>query len=113
MLACVLRTFAELAKTPRIAELNLTNGIFTQCVRILSDAKFTKEPKLWALVIINRCCMIQLNQINSKTVEICLGYLSPTFINFLLRTLNPEETDFTMNSKGIYTTMELMAAAKN
>lgn len=64
MLVSVLRIFAELSKTPRIAELNLSNSILSQSARILSESKFTKEPKIWALTIINRCCMIQLNTIN-------------------------------------------------
>lgn len=31
----------------------------------------------------------------------------------MLGTLNPEDPDYTINSKGIYATMEQMAAAKN
>jgi len=57
--------------------------------------------------------MIQLNSINTKTLEICLGYLSPTFLTIMLGTLNPEDLDYTTNSKGIYATMEMMAAAKH
>ena len=39
-------------------------------------------------------------------MQIALGYLSPTFIRFILGVTDPEDPDFTMNSKGIFSTLE-------
>mmetsp|Transcript_35877 Transcript_35877/g.34933 ORF Transcript_35877/g.34933 Transcript_35877/m.34933 type:complete len:105 (+) Transcript_35877:342-656(+) len=56
----VLRIFAEIAMTARLAALNVTNGIIPICVRIASDhQKFNKEVRMWAFIIINRGCSHQ------------------------------------------------------
>ena len=70
LLLYVLRIFGELAKSPRIAELNLTNGVLVTSARILTDTteKFSKETKIWALTIINRCCLLSENDIRVKTL---------------------------------------------
>ena len=42
-----------------------------------------------------------------------MNYNSPTFIKFILSATDPEDTDFTMISKGVFTTLELLTAQKN
>lgn len=42
-----------------------------------------------------------------------MSYTSPTFIKFILSATDPEDTDFTMISKGVFTTLELLTAQKN
>ncbi len=77
------------------------------------QSKFMKESKIWALAILNRGCQHQVNDINLKVMQLALNYLSPTFLKFLLSTTDPEDPDFTMNSKGIFQTLEQMTLAKN
>ena len=111
----MIRIFGEFSKTPKIAELNLTNNLLPLCLKIASDdsGKFFKEARIWALAVVNRGCQHQVNEINIKTMQICLSYLSPSFLRFMLGATDPEDLDFTMNSKGIFTTLEAMCAAKN
>ena len=54
-----------------------------------------------------------VNDINTKIMGLALNYLSPTFLKFILGATDPEDPDFTMNSKGIFATLEQMAGAKN
>lgn len=71
-----------------------------------------KETRIWALATINRGCSHLTNDINVKTMQTCLSYLSPTFMRFVLSFTDPEDPDFTMNSKLIFQTIEQMTAAK-
>ena len=104
----VIRIFGEFSRTPRISELNLTNGILPTCVRIVFDEqhKFMKESRIWSLAVINRTCLHTMGDINVKAMQICLSYLPPTFLKFILGTTDPEDPDFTMNSKAVYQTLE-------
>jgi hypothetical protein len=44
LLLYVVRIFGEFSRTPRISELNITNGIIPTCVRIMADdQKFLKH----------------------------------------------------------------------
>jgi hypothetical protein len=115
LLLYVLRIFGEFSRTARIAELNVTNGIIPICIRIMCDeaGKFMKETRIWALAVINRGSQHLVNDINVKTLTVALNYLSPTFLRFILGTTDPEDPDFTMNSKGVFSTIEQMALAKN
>ena len=53
-----MRIFGEFSRTPKIAELNLTNNLIPTCIKVASDAsgKFMKEVRIWALAVINRGC---------------------------------------------------------
>lgn len=42
-----------------------------------------------------------------------MNYLTPTFLRFLVGTTDPEDPDYTMNSKGIFSTLEQLASVKN
>ena len=74
LLLYVLRIFGEFARTQKIAELNLTNGIINSCIKLMIDEKFAKESRIWALALINRGCQHLVNDINTKTIGICLQY---------------------------------------
>jgi hypothetical protein len=108
LLLYVLRIFGEFSRTARISELNITNGIIPTCVKIMSDdsGKFIKETRIWALAIVNRGCQHTVNDINLKIMQLALSYLSPTFLKFILGATDPEDLDFTKNSKGIFATLE-------
>jgi hypothetical protein len=41
-----------------------------------------------------------------KTLQIALSYLSPTFLKFIIGITDPEDPDFTMNGKGVFSTFE-------
>jgi hypothetical protein len=86
LLLYVLRIFGEFSRTPKISELNLANNMIPTCIKVLCDAsgKFMKEVRIWALAVVNRGCQHQVNDINVKTMQICLSYLPPTFLKFML-----------------------------
>jgi hypothetical protein len=115
LLLYVVRIFGEFSRTARIAELNLTNGLLISCVRIAVDveAKFNKETRIWALVVLNRGCQHMQNDTNIRTFQIALSHLPPSFMKFILSYTDPEDPDFSMNSKLIFQTFEQMCAAKN
>ena len=77
------------------------------------EQKFMKETRIWALAVVNRGCQHVVNEINTKIMSIALNYLSPTFLRFILGATDPEDPDFTMNSKGVFSTLDSMAGAKN
>ena len=59
LLMYVLRIFGEFAKSPKMSENNVHNGIIPICVKIMADPnKFNKEVRMWALITINRGCGI-------------------------------------------------------
>ena len=70
LLLYVLRIFGEFSRTPRISELNLTNGILPTCVRISFDEnnKYMKESRIWSLAVINRTCLHAIGDINIKAM---------------------------------------------
>lgn len=115
LLCYVLRMFGEYARTQIISEFNLTNGLYTTCLRIISEptVKFAKETRIWALTIINRGCQHTLSEVNIKTMQICLNYLPPTFLRFLMTFIDPEDPDYTNSSQGIFAIMEQLASVKN
>ena len=84
-------------------------------MRVICDesGKFVKETRIWALAVLNRGSQHLLNDINVKTMQVVMNYLSPTFLRFILKITDPEDPDFTMNSKGIFSTIEQMTLAKN
>lgn len=110
LLMYVLRIFGEFAKSAKMAEINTTNGIIPICIKIISNpAKYKKEVKMWALIIINRGCSIQQAAINEKTLEAALSTSPPNFIAFILAATDPEDLDYTLHSKYIWEMMELFA----
>lgn len=115
LLLYVLRVFGEFARTQKVSDYNLTNGLLTTCLRIISEpsVKFAKETRIWALTIINRGCQHTLNELNTKTMQVCFNYLPPTFLRFLMTFIDPEDPDYTNNSQGIFATMEQLASVKN
>ena len=69
----VLRIFGELAKTPRMSEINISNGIIPITLNILTKrAKFKKEVQIWALVILNRGCYHRQQDIASRIMQTCI-----------------------------------------
>lgn len=115
LLHYVLRIFGEFSRTPKVAEYNITNGLLNTCVKILTDdtQKFNKEIRMQALSVINKGCQHQLSEINTKTLQVCLNYLSPSFLKFLLGITDPLDTDFTANCKMIFVQLEALSAAKD
>jgi hypothetical protein len=51
----VLRIFGEFAKSVKMAEHNISNGIIPLCIKIMmEEKKLKREVRIWALLIINR-----------------------------------------------------------
>eukprot|EP00347_Sterkiella_histriomuscorum_P004589 403359888 len=114
LLMYVLRIFGEFAKTAKMSEINATNGLLPICMKIvLDDQKFKKEVRIWALVIINRGCFHQVNDIGSRILQTCLTTNPPTFLTFLLNITDPEDIDLTSHCKNIWSYMEVFSATKN
>ncbi|CDW90750.1 ubiquitin carboxyl-terminal hydrolase family protein [Stylonychia lemnae] len=107
LLMYVLRIFGEFAKTAKMSEINTQNGIIPICIKILMDSqKFRKEVRIWALVIINRGCYHQVQEIADRIIKGCFQTDPPLFLTFLLSITDPEDLDFTVHCKHIWTTIE-------
>lgn len=115
ILLYAIRIIGEFSRHPKIAEMNITNGMLPCCIKVLSEptAKFDKEIRLWAFATINRGCQHQANDINVKTIQVCMSTLPPQFLKVVFGIVDPEDVDFTNNGKGIFATLEQMSAQKN
>lgn len=111
----VLRIFGEFSRSRMYSELNIMNGLLPICVKILADdRKFKKEVRMWALIIINRgCAQAGTDGMAERTFEKLITSESPSFIQFLLKTTDPEDLDFTMHSKNIWEVTEQSANRKH
>ena len=114
LLLYVLRIFGEFAKTSRMSENNTTNGIIPICIKIMLDEhKFKKEVRVWALVIINRGCFHQQNDIAEKILSTCLRANPPSFLTIMLNATDPEDTELTAQAKNIWQTLEEFSLNQN
>ena len=105
-----LKIFGEMAKTPRSVELNMTSGLLGQAIKIIEkEDKFTKEVRIWALIILNRGCMhsAYANEFMDRILKID----PPLFLDFILFISSMEDLDFTLHTKLLWQELESQAKA--
>ena len=105
-----LKIFGELSKTPKSAETNMTSGLLPLVLRLLEEEdKFSKEVRIWALIIVNRGCMH--TGIAHEFLDRVMKIDPPLFLEFLLHVSAIEDTDFTIHTRLVWQEIEKHAKA--
>ena len=105
-----LKIFGEMSKSPKMVESVMTNGLIALTLRILEeDSKFSKEVRIWALIIINRGTMH--SGLAHEFLDRTLKTDPPLFLEFILFISAIEDVEFTIHSRLVWQEIERQSKA--
>ena len=108
----ILRIFGECAQNAKFAALNQHNKLPQLCIELMvQDDKFSKEVRLWALIIINRS--VSHADLMQSLMEICVNFDQPTFIDFVLGVTVSEDKIFISHTAHIWEGMARLVEQRN